>query len=150
MTEKKWNGNSQQFKNQERFTVIWSTRGMCLDHWSSNFPGAASPPPCWVVAACFRPDLSTHQSRDRVLLLQGSAWGPLGMTAAVVEVMIMIVIIINKTQALLSILHSLCHAGSPRGRHSLFVQVLQTPAVLWAGFLRDLVLPFHTGQFAGH
>lgn len=94
---------------QEHFTVIWSTLGMCSDHWSSNFPGAASPPPCcspcWVAAACFTPDLSTHQSTDHVLLLQGSVWGPLGMTAVVVEVMIIMVIIINKTQALLSILH---------------------------------------------
>lgn len=118
MTETKWNGSNQQFINQEHFTVIWSTQDMCSDHWSSNFPGAASPPPCclpcWVAAACFTPDLSTHQSRDHVLLLQGSAWGPLGISAVVVEVMIIMVIIINKSQALLSILHRSLPCRQPR------------------------------------
>lgn len=117
MTETKRNGNGQQFMNQEHCTVIWSTQGMCSDHWSSNFRGAASPPlcclPCWIAAACFRPDLSTHQSRDRVLFLQGSAWGPLGM-AAVVEVMIIMVIIINKSRTLLSILRRSVPCRQPK------------------------------------
>lgn len=116
--EKKRNSNSQQFINQKHFTVTWSTQGMCLDQWSSNFPGAASPPPCClpccVAAACFRPDLLTHQSRDHVLLLQGSVWGPLGMTAEVVNVMIIIIIIINKTPALLSILHRSLPCSQPK------------------------------------
>lgn len=116
MTEKKWNGNSQHFINQKHFTVTWSTQGMCLDQWSSNFPGAISPPPrclpCWVAATCFRPDLSTQESRDHALLLQGSVWGLLGMTAVVVKVMI--VIIINTTPALLSILHRSLPCSQPK------------------------------------
>jgi len=54
--------------------------------------------PRCLAETCFELDLSTHQSRDHVLLSQGSVWGPWDMTAVVIT-------IINKNTALMNVLH---------------------------------------------
>lgn len=154
--KKKWNCNSQQFINQQHFNVTGSTQGVRgLDQLSEQFSQHCQLPSsvCAMLTLCnlFQTRFVNSSEQRLCLAVTGILLGPPGFDCSIV----IIIIIINKTTALINVLHNLSCAAGWRGEHSCvfyrsYKHRTRLPrVVVWAEFLEDLMLVFPAATIRG-